>query len=118
MKRSTLFQTVLAFGVAIPLVAWAGQGTTSTGAASTDEAHHATHHKHASKPKVDLNTAGKEDLMALPGMDETKVDKIIAGRPFKAKDELEKRHLVTKEEYKQLSALVMVKQTKPETAKK
>ena len=40
--------------------------------------------------RVDINTATKEQLKAIPGLTEAQVDKIIAGRPY-----LTKAHLVT-----------------------
>lgn len=37
---------------------------------------------------LDINTASKADFMALPGIGEAYSQKIIAGRPYKTKDEL------------------------------
>jgi len=37
---------------------------------------------------LDLNTASKDDLMALPGVDSAEADRIIAVRPFREPDEL------------------------------
>jgi Helix-hairpin-helix motif len=41
-------------------------------------------------PKLDLNTASLEQLQKLPGLNEATAKKIIAGRPFKSVDELQK----------------------------
>lgn len=41
--------------------------------------------------RVDINSATRDQLKAIPGLTETDVDKIIAGRPY-----LTKAHLVTK----------------------
>ena len=43
-----------------------------------------------SLPKLDLNTASLDQLQKLPGLNEATAKKIIAGRPFKSVDELQK----------------------------
>jgi DNA uptake protein ComE-like DNA-binding protein len=51
----------------------------------------------APAPKVeliDINRASAKDLDALPGIGEARSKAIIAGRPYKAKDELTKRKII------------------------
>ena len=43
-----------------------------------------------SLPKLDLNTASLDQLQKLPGLNEATAKKIIAGRPFKSVDELQR----------------------------
>jgi len=66
--------------------------------------------KHAMKPKVDLNSATREELMKLPGVGDATADKIIAARPFKAKGELLSKNLRSKKEYAAISMHVIAKQ--------
>jgi DNA uptake protein ComE-like DNA-binding protein len=65
---------------------------------------------HSTVPKVDLNPATREELVKLPGIGEAIADKIIAARPFKSKDELVSRKLVSESEYKKISSHVIAKQ--------
>ncbi len=60
--------------------------------------------------KVDLNTATKEELMKVPGIAEATAAKIIAGRPFKAKNELVTKGIVNKAQYAKLAKYVVARQ--------
>jgi DNA uptake protein ComE-like DNA-binding protein len=83
---------------------------------STTTAHHKSSTKSA-HAKTDLNTASKEDLMKLPGVDDATADKIVAARPFKSHSELESKNIVTKEQYKKLSSMVTVAPPQKSAAK-
>jgi len=116
MTRTTVLASV-AFGMLLPMAAWAGTSTTTT----SSTAHKSSTHHSSSKStshKVDLNTASKEDLMKLPGVDDATADKIIAGRPYTSKSELVKKNVLTQDEMKKIDAHVMTKTAPKEPAKK
>ncbi len=69
-------------------------------------------------PRVDLNTASKEELVKLPGIGEAIAAKIVADRPFKTKRELLSRGIVNRAEYAKLAPHVTAKQAPAEAVKK
>ncbi|HUI43106.1 MAG TPA: helix-hairpin-helix domain-containing protein [Terriglobia bacterium] len=65
---------------------------------------------------LDLNSATETDLESLPGMTREAAEEIIAGRPYRSKQELTARGVLSREEYSLIEGRLTVRSMRPNRA--
>jgi competence protein ComEA len=60
--------------------------------------------------QIDINSATKQELMTLPGIGDAYSQKIIAGRPYRAKNELVQKNIIPQATYDKIADQIIAKQ--------
>jgi competence protein ComEA len=109
MKRKRIFAlSTVTFCLLLALVGWSGLETPR--AAAKWNAPQAKTSAPATNDLVDINSATKDQLQALPGIGTTYSQKIIDGRPYKTKTDLVRKNIVPQATYNKISKLIIAKQ--------
>jgi competence protein ComEA len=90
--------------------------TTTTTATTTQTSSTGSEAKSAAaSAKLDINSASKDELEKLPGIGAVTAQKIIEGRPYRAKSDLVSRKIIGQSEYEKIKDQIIAHQPKGTT---
>jgi len=122
MKRKTLANLlVVLVGFCFVTGSVFGQtksSQTTSKSAQTTQKKSDTQKSEKKAAQLDINSASKQDLMTLPGIGDALSQKIIDGRPYRAKNELVQKKIIPQATYDKISDQIIAKQNGAGSQKK